>query len=132
MFVNKNNIVDKRNNRIYIFFMNSFWRKIYNFFKILKINFRQYRLNKQKERLFRDLGFLVYEFYDIDKNFIDDDEIKDLILKLKDIEIEFEELDNLIDEIRLSNLGKDINEKEEISNELLLKGEGDEQNKGSS
>ena len=107
--------------------MNSIFQKIYNFFKVLKINFKQYRLNKKKEQLFRDLGFLVYEFYDIDKNFIEDDEIKDLILKIKDIEIELEKLDNLIDEIRLSNL----EEKEEISNELLLKGEDNEQDKGS-
>ncbi len=78
------------------------------------------------------MGFLVYEFYDLDKNFIEDDEIKDLILKLKDIEIELEELDNLIDEIRLSNLNEKIDEKEDISNELLLKGEDNEQNKRSS
>jgi len=97
-------------------------KKLINFFKILKINFRQFRLNKQKEAIYRDLGFLVYEFYDIDKNFFEDDEIKDLILKLKDIEIELEELDNLIDEIRLANLGMKIEEKEDISNELLFKG----------
>ena len=112
--------------------MKNFMQKIYNFFKILKINFQQYRLNKRKEEIFRDLGFLVYEFYDLDKNFIEDDEIKDLILKLKDIEIELEELDNLIDEIRLSNLNEKIDEKEDISNELLLKGEDNEQNKRSS
>lgn len=98
-------------------------KKFYNFFKILKINLKKFRLNRKKEQIFRDLGFLVYEFYDIDKNFVEDDEIKDLILKLKDIEIEIEELDNLIDEIRLSNLNEPIEEKEEISNELLLKGE---------
>ncbi len=107
---------------------NSFVKKIYNFFKILKINFKQYKLNKQKETLFRDLGFLVYEFHELDKNFIEDEEIKDLILKIKDIEIELEELDNLIDEIRLS----DIQEKDEISNELLLKGDEDGKNKESS
>ncbi len=107
---------------------NSFVKKIYNFFKILKINFKQYKLNKQKEILFRDLGFLVYEFHELDKNFIEDEEIKDLILKIKDIEIELEELDNLIDEIRLS----DIQEKDEISNELLLKGDEDGKNKESS
>jgi len=112
--------------------MNSFIKRVYNFFKILKINFRQYKLNKQKERIFRDLGFLVYEFYDIDKNFFEDDEIRDLIMKLKDIEIELEELDNLIDDIRLANIGKSIEEKEEISNELILKGETNGEDKKSS
>ncbi len=107
--------------------MNEILKKIYNFFKILKINLKKIKLNKEKEKIFRELGFLIYEFYDIDRNFIEDDEVKDLILKLKDIEIELQELDNIIDEIRLSSIDNIENETEDISNELLLKEESNDE-----
>ncbi len=107
--------------------MEEFLRKIYNFFKIVKINLKKHKLYKRKEKLFSELGFLVYEFYDIDKNFIEDDEVKDIIQKLKDIEIEIEELDNMIDEIKFSNIEGLEEETEKISNELLLE-EGKDEN----
>ena len=100
--------------------MSKILRKIYNFVKLLKINFRKYKIIKEKEKLFNELGFLIYEFYDIDKNFIESDEVKDLVQKIKDLEIELEELDNMIDEIKLSNIEGINKETEEISNELLL------------
>ncbi len=96
-----------------------FFKKIFlmikNNVEIAKLNLRIIKLSKKKNIAFKDLGIIVYEFYNIDKDFLDDDEIKDLIMEIKDYEIEIDELESQIEQIK-----NHVREREEISNELLL------------
>jgi hypothetical protein len=73
--------------------------------------------------IFKEIGILVYEFYYVNKSIIEDEEIEALSNEIKDIEIEVDTLEQLIEEIR----NPEIIEKDEISNELLL---GEDTNEG--
>ncbi len=107
----------------------NFFKKIYiaikNNILIAKLNIQIIKISKKKNIAYRDLGIIVYEFYNIDKNFFDDDEIKDIISEIKDYEIEIDELERQIE-----NIKNPIEEKEEISNELLLDINNEEKKEG--
>jgi molybdopterin converting factor small subunit len=96
-----------------------FFKKIFiiiqNNILIAKLNMKIIKINKKKNLALRNLGIIVYEFYNIDKNFVDDDEVKDLIMEIKDYEIEIDEIERQIEQIK-----NPIDEKDEIDNELLL------------
>ena len=103
-----------------------FLKKIYNwlltFIKLFQLNCKIYNINKNKNKVFKELGIIVYEFYNVDKSLLEDDEIKSLIAEIKDYEIEVDELEKMIETIKNNK----IEEKDEISNELLLENKEEE------
>ena len=97
-------------------FFQKLFKGIFNFIQIFKLNCQIYSINKNKNKVFRELGIIVYEFYNVDKNLIGDEEVESLINEIKDYEIEIDELEKMVESIKNPN----IEEKDEISNKVLL------------
>ncbi len=112
-------------------FFKKLFSSLFVFIKLFKLNYRIYTVNKQKNKAFKELGIIVYEFYNVDKTLLGDEEVESLINEIKDFEIEIDEMEKQIEMIK----NPIVEEKEEISNELLLDTkkeiENDEENKES-
>ena len=99
-------------------FFQKLFKGVFNFIQIFKLNCQIYSINKNKNKVFKELGIIVYEFYNVDKNLIGDEEVESLINEIKDYEIEIDELEKMIESIK--NPDMDMEEKDEISNKVLL------------
>jgi|GEM_PF-5305340 len=87
----------KNKNSNILQFVKNIFLQFLTFIKILNINLKIYKINKKKDKVLRELGLFVYEFYSVDKSLIENDEIKALVIEIKDFEIEIDELERKIE-----------------------------------